>query len=65
MRFPTQRVQSDRGGEFFAKRVQRWLMDHCIKFRPIPPRSPHLNGKVERLQLTDLQEFWPRYRRSM
>jgi hypothetical protein len=40
--------------------VQRWLMDHCIKFRPIPPRSPHLNGKVERSQLTDLQEFWPR-----
>jgi hypothetical protein len=23
-------------------------MSECIKFRPIPPRSPHLNGKVER-----------------
>jgi len=32
-----------------------------IKFRPIPPRSPHLNGKVERSQLTDLMEFWSRH----
>ena len=37
-------------------------MDHCIKFRPTPPRSPYLNGKVERSQLTDLQEFWPRFK---
>ena len=28
------------------------------KFRPIKPRSPHLNGKVERSQQTDLQEFY-------
>ena len=34
-------------------------MDRCIKFRPNPPRSPHLNGKVERSQKTDLDEFWP------
>lgn len=32
-----------------------------IKFRPIPPRSPHLNGKVERSQLTDKIEFWSRH----
>lgn len=36
-------------------------MTECIKFRPIPPRSPHLNGKVERSQLTDLTEFWARH----
>jgi hypothetical protein len=30
-----------------------------IKFRPIKPRSPHLNGKVERSQRTDLEEFYP------
>src|SRR5580704_19132388 len=24
----------------------------------IPPRSPHLNGKVERVQRTVLEEFW-------
>lgn len=48
MPFPVQRVQTDRGREFFAGSVQQWLMDHCIKFRPIKPASPHLNGKVER-----------------
>ena len=58
MPFPIQRVQTDRGTEFFAEKVQEWLRDNFIKFRPIPPRSPHLNGKVERSQLTDLQEFW-------
>lgn len=55
---PIQRIQTDRGGTFFAESVQRRLMSECIKFRPIPPRSPHLNGKVERSQLTDLNEFW-------
>jgi hypothetical protein len=29
-----------------------------IRFRPIPPRSPHLNGKVERAQRTIFEEFW-------
>lgn len=48
MPFPIQRIQTDRGGEFFAEAVQQRLMDWAIKFRPIPPRSPHLNGKVER-----------------
>ncbi|MCF2133926.1 MULTISPECIES: IS481 family transposase [Mycetohabitans] len=61
MPFPIQRIQTDRGSEFFAESVQRCLMSECIKFRPIPPRSPHLNGKVERSQLTDLNEFWPRH----
>lgn len=58
MPFPVQRVQTDRGREFFAESVQQWLMDHCIKFRPIKPASPHLNGKVERSQKTDREEFW-------
>ncbi|VVE84491.1 hypothetical protein PSP31121_04789 [Pandoraea sputorum] len=57
MPFPIQRIQTDRGGEFFAESVQRRLMNECIRFRPIPPRSPHLNGKVERSPLTDLNEF--------
>lgn len=38
--------------------VPQWLMEHCIKFRPIKPASPHLNGKVERSQKTDREEFW-------
>jgi transposase InsO family protein len=58
MPFPIQRVQTDRGREFFAVAVQPWLMDHCIKFRPNKPASPHLNGKVERSQKTDREEFW-------
>ncbi len=58
MPFPIQRIQTDRGREFFAEKVQRQLMALQIKFRPIKPASPHLNGKVERSQQTDLQEFW-------
>ena len=58
MPFPLQRVQTDRGQEFFAVSVQQWLIDHGIKFRPIKPASPHLNGKVARSQKADRQEFW-------
>ena len=58
MPFPIQRIQTDRGREFFAYKVQESLKSHVIKFRPIKPRSPHLNGKVERAQKTDLDEFY-------
>lgn len=56
--FPVQRIQTDRGLEFFAEKVQQKLMDMGIKFRPNKPGSPHLNGKVERSQKTDLEEFY-------
>ena len=56
--FPIQRIQSDRGREFFAEKVQQKMMEYCIKFRPVKPASPHLNGKVERSQKTDLEEFY-------
>ena len=59
MPFPVQRVQTDRGGEFFAHEVQNDLRQQHIKFRPNRPRAPHLNGKVERVQRTALDEFWP------
>lgn len=58
MPFPIQRMQTDRGREFFAHKVQEWFQTYCIKFRPIKPASPHLNGKVERGHKTDLQEFY-------
>ena len=58
MPFPVQRIQTDRGKEFFAYKVQERLMDWVIKFRPVKPRSPHLNGKVERVQKTTLYEFY-------
>lgn len=56
--FPIQRIQTDRGREFFAVKVQEKLMSLGIKFRPNKPASPHLNGKVERSQKTDLEEFY-------
>lgn len=58
MPFPIQRIQTDRGQEFFAYEVQQRLKEYGIKFRPIKPASPHLNGKVERSQRTDLDEFY-------
>lgn len=59
MPFPIQRIQTDRGREFFAEKVQQMLMMYGIKFRPNKPASPHLNGKVERSQKTDKSEFYP------
>jgi len=59
MPFPTQVIQTDRGREFCAYCFQEKLMEYGIKFRPIRPASPHLNGKVERSQRTDLEEFYP------
>lgn len=58
MPFPIQRIQTDRGKEFFAIKVQEKLMQLGIKFRPNKPGSPHLNGKVERSQKTDKTEFY-------
>jgi len=58
MPFTIQRIQTDRGREFFAVEVQDKLKEYCIKFRPNKPGSPHLNGKVERSQKTDKTEFY-------
>jgi transposase InsO family protein len=58
MPFPIQIIQTDRGRVFFAYSYQEILMKWGIKFRPIKPRSPHLNGKVERTQRSDLEEFY-------
>ena len=58
MPFPVQRVQTDRGREFFAVKVQERFKQCSIKFRPNKPGSPHLNGKVERSQQTDRTEFY-------
>lgn len=58
MLFPIQRIQSDLGKEFTAYTVQDLLSQYSIKYRPIRPASPHLNGKVERAQQTVLSEFF-------
>lgn len=57
--FPIQRIQTDRGPGFFGLEFQAAMKRNRIKFRPIRPRSPHLNGKVERSQMTDKIEFYP------
>jgi transposase InsO family protein len=58
--FPSQfrGFRTDRGREFFAYSFQEKLMEYAIKFRPVRPASPYLNGKVERSQRTDLDEFY-------
>ena len=52
MPFAFQRIQTDRGRAFFATKCQERLLEWGIKVRVIKP--PHLNGKVERSQRTDL-----------
>jgi transposase InsO family protein len=56
--FPIHRLQTDNGTEFMASAVRERLFDLRIKHRPIPPRTPDLNGKVERAQKTVLDEFY-------
>ncbi len=56
--FPGQRIQTDRGTEFFAYAEQKRLMEYNVKFRPIRPGAPHLDGMVERSQKTDKIEFY-------
>jgi transposase InsO family protein len=51
--FPIQRIQTDWGTEFFNDYFQEELMCHFIKFRPIKPRTPHLNGKIERCKIKE------------
>lgn len=58
MHFPIQRLQTDSGSEFTAYSIQELLGEYSIKYRPIRPASPHLNGKVERAQQTVLREFF-------
>lgn len=50
-------VQTDNGREFQA-RFHRHLADRGIHHVCIKPRTPRLNGKVERSYGTDEQEFY-------
>ena len=50
-------VRTDRGHEFQAK--FHWhVEDKGIRHAYIKPRSPQLNGKVERSHRTDQEEFY-------
>jgi transposase InsO family protein len=59
MPFPIRKLQNDNGTEFplaFALTVQA----AGIRHRYITPRRPEQNGKVERSQRIDDEEFWQR-----
>lgn len=57
MPFRVKAIQIDNGSEFMAE-----FEDACrhrdIKLYVLPPRSPKLNGTVERAQRTHTEEFW-------
>ena len=55
--FPLRCIQTDNGSEF-GRDLTRLLRRLGIRHARIRPRSPHLNGKVERVQRTVQEEFW-------
>ena len=58
--FPIQAIQVDGGSEFMAG-FERACQDRGIALYVLPPRSPKLNGRVERLNGTARREFWECY----
>src|SRR5258708_20578222 len=58
MHSSVQRFQTENGRKFTAYLVQNLLSEYSIKFCPIRPRSPLLNGNAERVQRTVLTKFF-------
>ena len=58
--FPIQGIQVDGGSEFMAD-FETACQEHGIALYVLPPRSPKLNGRVERLNGTARREFWECY----
>lgn len=50
-------IQTDNGSEFDGL-LDRFLAESRIRHARIRPRTPHLNGKVERVQRTIAEEYW-------
>jgi transposase InsO family protein len=59
MPFPVRAIQVDGGSEFMAQ-FETACEDRGIRLFVLPPRSPKLNGHVERSQRTHRQEFYRR-----
>lgn len=66
--FQFQTIQTDNGTEFVydalpqtkpdtLTAMQRWLTDHNIRHGRIPPRSPQLNGRIERSHGVDKDRY--------
>jgi putative transposase len=60
MPFPVQAIQVDGGSEFMAE-FELACQAQGIAVYVLPPRSPKLNGRVERLNRTSRREFWECY----
>ncbi|MDP9368405.1 MAG: integrase core domain-containing protein [Chloroflexota bacterium] len=60
MPFPVTAIQVDGGSEFKAA-FETACQDRGLQLFVLPPRSPKLNGKVERLNRTFRAEFWECY----
>lgn len=58
--FPVRAIQVDGGSEFMA-RFEETCRREGIQLFVLPPRSPKLNGHVERAQRTHTEEFWECY----
>jgi transposase InsO family protein len=56
--FSVHSIQTDNGIEF-GPQFHWHLLDKGIEHRYIKPRSPRLNGKVERSHRIDEEEFYP------
>jgi putative transposase len=50
-------IQIDGGSEFRAE-FEAYCQQEGIRLFVLPPRSPKLNGRVERIQRTDREEFY-------
>ena len=57
--FPVRAIQVDNGSEFYAE-FERACEARKIKLYLLPPRSPKLNGKVERANRTHREEYYER-----
>lgn len=60
MPFPVKAIQVDGGSEFQAA-FEQACQRRAIRLFVLPPRSPKLNGCVERAQRTHREEFYERY----
>jgi transposase InsO family protein len=57
MPFKVKAIQIDNGSEFMAE-FEETCQKRKIRLYVLPPRSPKLNGTVERAQRTHTEEFW-------
>jgi len=58
--YPAKAIQVDGGSEFMAG-FEQASQQRGIRLFVLPPRSPKLNGSVERANRTHAEEFWECY----